>query len=419
MYPTLSKSSRGFRKIFLDPGEPPADVPSRGARMPQFLSLAKSVDPASILSQLRVAFLGVGAVGRVACEQIARLGVDTIWICDHAKYKSESLLTQPITPDEVGQSKAEAVGRMVKRLSPSTNVYVYDGAFESLDATAFADAAVVCLATDNIRAEVECGQHCLHLGKPLVQAAVHGPTLTAQVRFWGNVSADGPCPACGLTKQERVALANEVHYSCDGSTSSTVTNPTTSTSHLCALAGNLAVNHILRFTLGLGASVVDQELEFNGFTMQTRQMALKRRPSCPADHAVWTQQTRRAVADRTLRELARAAGMHDDGRLERASFRVGETSYVQRGVCRSGHGQAVERFIEAGSAAGACTTCGEALRPEPHFTHDNAPSRLVLTQLDRPIRELSAEPPDWVLVRESGNAVLFRTAPLGGQEGGN
>ena len=59
------------------------------------------------------------------------------------------------------------------------------------------------------------------------------------------------------------------------------------------------------------------------------------------------------------------------------------------------------------------------LKPEPFFTHDTAPSRLVLTQLDRPIRELSTEPPDWVLVRESGNAVLFRTAPLGGQEGGN
>ncbi len=411
MCPTSIEPSCRFHEVLLGPDQTPAALPSRRARMPRFLSLPESTDPSSILSRLRVGFLGVGAVGRVACTHLARLGLDTLWICDSSSYKAESLLTQPITADEVGRPKAQSVGHLAKRLSPSTRVYAYDGPFESLGMTAFADADIVLMATDNIRAEVECGQTCLHLGVPLVQASVHGATLTAQVRFWGNASAESPCPACGLTSQERSALAGEVLYSCDGAPLPTAPNPTTSTSHLCAIAGDLAVNQILRFALGLGASVVDQEIEWNGFTMRTCTTPLENRPSCPADHAVWTtHRTRGPVGDCTLRELARAAGMHDDGRFERASFRVGDTSYVQRGVCREGHGQAVERFVAPGSSAGSCASCGGELIPEPFFTHDTTPSRLLTGQLERPIRELCQEPPDWAFVRENGAGVLYRSA---------
>ncbi len=84
-----------------------------------------------------------------------------------------------------------------------------------------------------------------------------------------------------------------------------------------------------------------------------------------------------------------------------------------------GHGQAVERFIGAGSPAGTCAGCGRELLPEPFFTHETAPSRLLVTQLDRPIRELCMEPPDWAFVRENGNAVLFRSrAENEGEAGG-
>ena len=408
----LIKPLPGFREIRLEPGETPASGPSVRARMPRFLSLAESVDPVSVLSRLRVACLGVGAVGRIACEHFARLAVEALYICDHGTYKPESRLTQPIDPDEVGRSKAESVARLAKRLSPATTVFAYDGSFETLGATALADADIVLMATDNIRAELECGQHCLHLGKPLVQASVHGGSLTAQVRFYANASGNGPCPACGLTREERVSLAGEVVYSCDGTVARTTESPTTSTSHLCSIAGDLAVNQILRHVLGLGASVVDQEVEWNGFTLKSWVTPLERKPGCPADHAVWaTRHSDRPVADFTLRQVAQAAGLHHDGALERATFRIGETSYVQRGVCRAGHEQSVERFIEAGENAGTCTTCGKPLCREPFFTHDSAPSRLVVTQLDRPIRELCATRPDWVVVSENGTAVLFRNAP--------
>jgi molybdopterin/thiamine biosynthesis adenylyltransferase len=400
-----------FREIVLDSTQSPTRELSRAARMPRFLALPSSVDPSAVLSRLRVACLGVGAVGRNACVNLGRLGVKALWICDRALYKAESLLTQPIDVDEVGLPKAEAVGRLVKRLSPSTSVHAFVGSFESLGPTAFADVDVVVLAADNIRTEIECGQACLRLGKPLIQASVHGGTLTAQVRFYGNAAADGPCPACGLTSQERAALNRETIYSCDGSVAQNVTQPTVSTPHLCAIAGDLAVNQVLRHALGLGSAVVDQEIEWNGYTMQSRVSPLSCKPHCPADHVVWqTRHAERPVADHTLRELAQTAGMHDDGRLERTAFRVGQSWYVQRGVCPRGHNQTVERFIEAGKPVGACATCREPVVPEPYFMHETAPGRLLPTQLDRPLRELCAEPPQWVVVSENGDGVLVRAA---------
>lgn len=410
MSPITTETRRGFQEIQLDPGAVPGGVPSRGARMPQFLSLPKSMDPTSVLSKLRVGCLGVGAVGRIAAMHLARLGVEALYICDRSLYKPESLLTQPIDPDEVGRPKAETVARLAKRLSPSTRIYAYDGPFEELGPVAFADVDLILIATDNIRAEVDCGQHCMNLGKPLIQASVHGATLTAQVRFFANATAEGPCPACGLTVQERSALAGEVVYSCDGSVVQTPTAPTNSTSHLCALAGDLLVNQVLRYVLGLGKPVVDHETEWNGFTLQTRVTPMKRKPLCTADHVVWTTyHTERPVGDCTLRDVAKSADMHEGISLNKATFRVGGASYVERGVCSSGHGRPVERFVGRGGVAAPCPDCGDPLRPEPFFTHDSVPSRLLLTQLDRPLRELCTEPPDWVLIGLNGNAVLFRS----------
>lgn len=410
MSPIHAEAVHGFHEIQLGAEAFADGVPSRGARMPQFISLPKGSDPTAVLSQIRIGFLGVGAVGRVIAVHLARLGVGALYICDRSAYKLESLLTQPIGPDEVGQPKAESVARLAKRLSPSTEVYAFDGPFAELGALAFADTDIVVMATDNIRAELDCGQHCLNLGKPLIQASVHGATLTAQIRFYANESTEGPCPACALTLQERSALTGEVVYSCDGSVTETATRPTTSSSHLCALAGDLAVNQILRYVLNLGAEVLNHEVEWNGFTLKNRSTPMKRKRSCTADHVVWTtRHTGRPVADCTLRDLAKLAGMHEGGLFEKASFRLGASSYVERAVCGCGHSQPVECFVERDGVAGRCSVCCEPLRPEPFFTHDSVPSRRLMTLLDRPLRELSARPPGWVVASVNGDAVLIRS----------
>ena len=186
---TPAEKRRGFREIVLAPEEVPATTVSTRARLPHFYPLEQNADPAALLSRLRVACVGVGAVGRNAAVHLARLGIGALYVIDPGTYKEESVLTQPIDPVEIGRSKAECVARLVKRISPATTVYVCDTPVETLGTTALADVDLVVLATDNIRAELECGQRCIHLGKPLVHAAVHGSTSAVSAPASGKLAA--------------------------------------------------------------------------------------------------------------------------------------------------------------------------------------------------------------------------------------
>src|SRR5262249_3239740 len=137
-------------------------------------------------------------------------------IVDRGRFKPESLLTQPIAPDDLGNPKAESTGRLCKRISPQTAVAAWDGPVEELGTLAFADVDFVVLATDNLAAEVEVGQRCLGWRKPLVHASVHGETLVAQVRFFANANGEGPCPACAFGAAEWAHLNQETTFSCEG-----------------------------------------------------------------------------------------------------------------------------------------------------------------------------------------------------------
>jgi molybdopterin/thiamine biosynthesis adenylyltransferase len=248
------------------------DIPDLGERLPRFLGLHG--DAVANLRRRAFGVIGTGAVGRELTLHLARLQPAGLWLCDPGRYKPQSLLTQPIGPHEVGEPKAFATGRLCKALSPRTTVFACDAAVQDLPATAFADVDLVVLATDNLAAEVEVGQRCLWLGRPLVQASVHGATLVAQVRSFVNGDGTGPCPACGFSVDEWAHLNRETSFSCEGRTDGraerrTAAAPTMSVSFLCALAANLACVQILRHVLKLGAPLADSVLEYCGYTHRT------------------------------------------------------------------------------------------------------------------------------------------------------
>jgi len=212
-----SRSSQGSRGR---PGAPPLK-PHRehrhvplAARLPKFIG--GPADAAMKLMLLRVMIIGLGSVGGRIATHVARIGVAMLWLVDPKCFKSESLLTHEIEPRDVGKSKARTIARRCKAISPATRVFHFDGGVECLPLDAFADADLVVMATDNLAAEIEVGQRCLCLGKPLVQASVHGDTLTAQVRWFGNTDAQGPCPACGFGQTEWRMLDEQTRFSCEG-----------------------------------------------------------------------------------------------------------------------------------------------------------------------------------------------------------
>ncbi|HYT92303.1 MAG TPA: ThiF family adenylyltransferase [Gemmataceae bacterium] len=388
-------------------GEASAVAAVLAERLPRFVGFPGDAVPT--LAGLKAGVIGNGAVGRDIAVHLARLQPAALWLCDRGRYKAESLLTQSIAPNEVGSPKATSTGRVCKAISPRTAVFVCDGAVEDLPTTGFADADVVALATDNLAAEVEVGQRCLWLGRPLVQASVHGETLVAQVRYFTNREG-GACPACGFSGAEWAHLNRETSFSCEGATADrrerqTTTLPTMSVSFLCGLAANLACMQILRHVLNLGMPLTDSLVEYCGYTHRTVTASLTHNPECVCDHTTWERRTApAALRDCTPAQLAESAGLP----LADVSFQVHGSVFAELLICnKCGRSQPGGRFVAPGQSAGPCSDCGSPTRAAPFYSHDPVPAGL-LPGGERSLGQLGAESVGSVIVRGAGRAVWFR-----------
>jgi len=405
-----------FKEIVAAPARVSIDavLPDLSARLPELIGCR--VDAASTIGSLNVGVIAVGSVGRNIAIHLARLGVATIWIVDRGRFKRESLLTQSIAPEDIPQRKASNAARLCKRISPRTRVFAYDGPVEAIDAVALADADVALLSTDNLAAEVEVGQRCLNLGVPLIHAAVHGDTLVAQVRVFGNFTGDGPCPVCAFGETEWLHLNAQTSYSCEGGSPAGAEirvegPPTRSIASLCSLAADVAVIQILRRALGLGEPVDDTLVEYCGFTHKTVVSRLARNPGCPCNHGRWRAVSlRRPLAQSTLRELAVAAGARAP---ERAAFTAGDSRFVETGACRRGHAQPVRRFVAPEQDLGSCPECAAPLSAGAFTSHASVAASRLGALLDRPLRDLADPPPPWILVHDGDASVLLRARATG------
>jgi molybdopterin/thiamine biosynthesis adenylyltransferase len=404
------------RPTFLEiptPVDADALLPDRGARLPHFVQGCPETHEAA-LAALRVLVVGSGSVGRRIALHLARQQPAALAIVDRGRFKPESLLTQPIAPDDIGSPKAGNTGLLCKSISPRSAVSVYDGPVEELATLAFADVDLVVLATDNLAAEVEVGQRCLSWRKPLVQASVHGDTLVAQVRFFVNADGEGPCPACAFGAAEWAHLNQETTFSCEGLRAGRAVAvqrsgpPTRSTSFLCSQAADLAMAQIFRHVLRLGAPVADTLLEYCGYTHRTVVAPLRRNPQCPCDHRAWTQlPAPLPLAECTLRDLMSAAGR---GQIARASLTVDDDLvFVESatcGVCAAV--QPVQRFLPAGAAAGHCAACRGPVYGQPFYSHRSVPVAVAAPVLDQPLAALGAGSAQWTRVDVENQALLFR-----------
>jgi molybdopterin/thiamine biosynthesis adenylyltransferase len=288
----------------------PFDAARSEDRLPAFDG--GPADARARLAAAVVAVVGLGSVGRVSAEHLARVGVGTLQFIDRerAALKPQSLLTHANTrPQDVGQPKAANAGDVCKSIRPDMNVLVFDRSIEDLPPAALIDTDIVLLASDNLAAEVCVGQMCAWLGKPLLHVSVHGETLVAQARVFTNSRGDqSPCPRCAFGAAEEEHLRAGQHFPCDGGAA--LTPPTMSTSALCSLAGSVSATLALRHLLNLGESLRDAIHEWCGYTLESWSGPIRRRSDCPIDHRAWeVVRVRRPIADMSLREISHACAM--------------------------------------------------------------------------------------------------------------
>jgi len=384
------------------------------ARLPAFEGL--SVDAPAALAGLRLAVVGAGSIGRNIVEKAARLHVGAVQVVDPGRFKPESLLTHcSLEPAEVDRRapKARSAAEMAARISPATEVSYHAGPFEDLGPAALIDADAVLMATDNLAAEIAVAQHCLHLSKPLFHAAVYGEALLCQLRCYAHRPGRGPCLRCGLTPDEEDLLNRHVAFRCTGvagerAVENRAVAATMSTAFLCSLAGDLAMNQVLRTALRLGSPVTDCQIEFCGYTWRTTVSPLPgRSPACRCDHTPWrVERLPGPVERRTLRELATRADL--PGGSGGGSVQVDALLFVGLGVCPRCGLRPVRRFVAVGRPAGACDRCGAPLKAHPFFSSRPTPLAELGDVLDVPLGPLGADNAAGVVIRGADEGVLFR-----------
>lgn len=151
------------------------------------------------LHRATAAMVGLGGLGGLALESLARLGVGNIRGADGDHFEDSNLNRQLLCEkDDIGLQKAEAAKRRVARVNPAVR---FAGRDEFLAADALAafvsgaDVALDCLGGLAHRAQLE--DACRVVETPLVTAAVAGWSGYVAV-----VPPGRPGPACLMGQGE-------------------------------------------------------------------------------------------------------------------------------------------------------------------------------------------------------------------------
>jgi len=167
---TFGASGREIEIMALEHGV----VPERYVRNMKTFSPQEQV----ALLKGHVSVVGLGGLGGVVVEILARLGIGTLNVIDGDIFEESNLNRQFLSsPKLMSKSKAEAAARRIKEINPSIAVNQcseFLNEKNGLDLLDRPDVIVDCL--DNLRTRFMLERLCRQIGSPLVSAAVAGAT---------------------------------------------------------------------------------------------------------------------------------------------------------------------------------------------------------------------------------------------------
>ncbi|BBO79221.1 thiazole biosynthesis protein ThiF [Desulfosarcina widdelii] len=147
-------------------------LPDRYLRNRKSLSMEDQIR----LLKAHVCIVGLGGLGGLVTESLARMGVGRLKLVDGDVFETHNLNRQLLcTTDAVGTSKADAAARRVAAIHPGIEVTVGGGNLtpsNALEILRGCDLAVDCL--DNIPSRFALAATATETAVPLVSAAVAG-----------------------------------------------------------------------------------------------------------------------------------------------------------------------------------------------------------------------------------------------------
>jgi molybdopterin/thiamine biosynthesis adenylyltransferase len=287
--------------------------------------------------------------------------VDQIVLIDLDCYEERNLITQDITPDDVGKPKSAVQAKRLQTIRPSLAVEAVHADVMALPLGKLRGDVVVG-ALDNNLARQFVSEGAWHLGVPYVDAAVRSDGLLARASVF--VPGPGaPCLQCGWGVQQYLAL--EQHFPCDGADAKVPASR--SPSFLGSLAASLQAIETAKLLEGnFDRAIVGKQVLIDAMSHRYFFTSLPFSDACRFDHRVWDiEQLDQDPAQITLGE-ALALGGNGSSESARLAFAFRPQVFLRKRFACVSCKQVTERVAlrEALPAHLVCERCGARTEEE-------------------------------------------------------
>lgn len=157
----------------------------------------------NILSESHVLIVGAGGLGSVVSSYLAAAGVGHLTIVDDDVVEISNLNRQFIYGDAVGEQKAEAAARFLRKVNPLIEVRPVNGSIQETELP-WDEYDLVFDCLDNNESRMALNERCRNAGLPLV----HGGVDATKGQVFTSIPNVTACLRCMLPKgrQDRIPV---------------------------------------------------------------------------------------------------------------------------------------------------------------------------------------------------------------------
>ncbi len=221
-----------------------------------------------------VTVVGVGGLGMIAAEELARCGIGTLYLFDMDMVDVVNLNRLGFLPQDLGKPKVDVIAARIKAINPDVQAEPHHGDIMMLgNEDEYEDCVkksnIVLMGLDNLPARMFVNQKCVNLNIPLMDAGASRSGLSGHVQpvFPGKTA----CVACrGFI---RGTGDREKGQRC------TASLPTT-----MAIIASIQVQETLKYLLEFGKLV--SYVTYNALTGEFTSHETRLDPNCPACNRV-------------------------------------------------------------------------------------------------------------------------------------
>lgn len=216
------------------------------------------------ISEAKVLIVGVGGLGSPSSLALSLSGVGTIGLVDSDKVEASNLNRQVLhSESRIGMLKVESAKASLKKINPKLDVITYKEYLTKNNVNEIiADYDLVISAVDNIQTRYLVNDACYFMKKPVIEAGV--------LRFDGTnttiIPDEGHCYRC---------LYPNLSTSCVSFGETGVLGA------VPGVMGFIQAVEAFKVLTGIGTTLKNKILLFDGLEMEFNVIRLEKNPECP------------------------------------------------------------------------------------------------------------------------------------------